>query len=95
MNIASTSSTRSIADFQSASVSRLFVRADGNVGIGTETPAYKLDVAGTANVTGFRMPTGAGAGKVLTSDASGLATWTTPANGGGITAITTASCYTS
>jgi hypothetical protein len=50
-------------------------KASGNVGIGTSTPAYKLDVAGIINVTGFRMSTGAAAGRILTSDASGVGTW--------------------
>lgn len=47
----------------------------GNVGIGTASPGYALDVAGTASVTAFLMPTGASAGMVLTSDASGNGTW--------------------
>jgi hypothetical protein len=46
-----------------------------NVGIGTTTPAAKLDVAGTLKITDGTE----GAGKVLTSDAAGLASWTTPA----------------
>ena len=48
----------------------------GNVGIGTVgVPSAKLDVAGTAKMTGFQLTTGGGAGKVLTSDASGVGTW--------------------
>jgi Chaperone of endosialidase len=50
----------------------------GNVGIGTASPGAKLEVAGQVKITGG-IP---GTGKVLTSDASGLATWTTPASGG-------------
>ena len=47
----------------------------GSVGIGTLTPTAKLDVAGTAKITGLQIPTGAGLNKVLTSDATGNATW--------------------
>ncbi|MHC5054773.1 MAG: LamG-like jellyroll fold domain-containing protein [Planctomycetota bacterium] len=65
-------------------VDRLTVEVGtGNVGIGTMTPGAKLDVAGTVRATGFTMPTGAAAGEVLTSDASGNASWL-PAAGGGI-----------
>jgi hypothetical protein len=53
--------------------------SSGNVGIGTASPGAKLEVAGQVKITGGTP----GAGKILTSDASGLATWTTPAGGGG------------
>ena len=43
----------------------------GNVGIGTINPGAELEVAGQVKITGGAP----GAGKVLTSDANGLATW--------------------
>jgi uncharacterized protein (TIGR02145 family) len=45
-----------------------------NVGIGTPTPNAKLHVNGTFKVTDGSQ----GAGKILTSDAAGLASWQTP-----------------
>ncbi|MDO8524728.1 MAG: hypothetical protein Q7R99_03835, partial [bacterium] len=46
----------------------------GNVGIGTTNPVAKLEVAGTAKMTGFQLGTSATAGQVLTTDASGVGT---------------------
>ncbi|MCX6758958.1 MAG: hypothetical protein NT012_00070 [Candidatus Nealsonbacteria bacterium] len=50
-----------------------------NVGIGTAAPGAKLEVAGQVKITGGSPA----AGKVLTSDAAGLAIWQTPAPAGG------------
>lgn len=62
----------------------------GNVGIGTgsTSPTVPLQVAGNSILNGnvkvnsLTMTASAGAGKVLTSDAAGNATWQTPAAGG-------------
>ena len=56
-----------------------------NVGIGTPSPGAKLEVAGQIKITGGSP----GAGKVLTSDTSGLASWQTLAGGGNVSATGT------
>jgi hypothetical protein len=53
----------------------------GYVGLGTETPAEKLDVVGKTKTTTFQMTTSPTAGYVLTSDASGNGSWTAPSTG--------------
>ena len=58
----------------------------GFIGIGTETPSANLDLIGT-----MRLRNGAAAGKILTSDANGNATWQTGTGGGGLTLPFTAS----
>lgn len=54
----------------------LLVKNGGNVGIGmgATAPTAKLEVAGQVKITGGTP----GAGKVLTSDANGLASWVAP-----------------
>jgi hypothetical protein len=56
---------------QADTVRLVTIQDGGNVGIGTASPGAKLEVAGQVKITGG-VP---GAGKVLTSDASGLASW--------------------
>ena len=51
----------------------IYFTGAGNVGIGTATPGARLDVAGQLKITGGTP----GAGKILTSDAAGLASWLT------------------
>ncbi len=52
-------------------VSRMVVTNSGNVGIGTTVPTAKLDVSGTVKISDGTQ----GTGKILTSDANGLASW--------------------
>ncbi len=79
--------TRLTLDASQGSAGKIVLGQDGDdVGIGTIDPAYKLDVVGTTQTQGLRIPTGAAAGRVLTSDASGNGTWQA-ANAGDITAV--------
>lgn len=59
----------------------LYISGLGKVGIGTNEPSEKLDVDGTAQMTGFKMTSGASDGDVLTSDAGGTGTWQPPVGG--------------
>lgn len=55
----------------------LFIDASTDkIGIGNNTPLYKLHVSGTVSTTGFRMTNGATNGYYLTSNSSGDASWT-------------------
>ena len=47
----------------------------GNVGIGTSSPGNLLEISSSSNNTGLKLPYGAAAGKILTSDASGNSSW--------------------
>jgi hypothetical protein len=57
-----------------------------NIGIGINSPVYKLSVVGTVSTTGIIMTNGASNGYVLTSDSNGVATWQVSSGGiGGAT----------
>ena len=73
------------ADFQSTGPNQFLIRAGGGVGINTATPSSTLHVNGTATVAGFRLTATPAAGYVLTSDATGIASWQPP--GGDITGV--------
>jgi hypothetical protein len=61
-----------------ASSDAMVVLKSGNTGFGTSTPSEKLEVAGKIKTTSLQLTTGAANGKILTSDASGNASWATP-----------------
>jgi hypothetical protein len=62
-----------------SSINGASLATGGAVGIATLSPTTELDVNGQIRIRGG----GPGNGKVLTSDANGLATWQTPSGGGG------------
>ncbi len=59
------------------------ITSAGNVGIGTANPTEKLEINGSVKITDGTQ----GAGKVLTSDATGKATWKTPVSSTVVTAV--------
>jgi hypothetical protein len=63
-------------------VNAVYVDSAGNVGVGTTSPDQKLDVAGTAKMTGFQLGEATTLGHVLTADANGVGTWQAPTGGG-------------
>jgi hypothetical protein len=63
---------------------KFLLSAAGNLILGDAVDdGNKLQVNGNLKTTGFILPTSAAAGKVLTSDANGVASWQTPTGGSG------------
>lgn len=60
--------------FKTNNAERMKISSAGNIGIGTTSPTAMLELAGQIKITGGSP----GQGKVLTSDAAGLATWAAP-----------------
>jgi hypothetical protein len=87
INVATTSASYYSLNVQSADTSRLYVRADGNVGIGTTAPGAKLEVAGAVNATAdassvsYYLP---GSGAIRTIGSGILYIDTAATNGGDI-----------
>lgn len=69
----------------------------GNIGIGYLNPSSALAVNGTAQITGFKMSSGASNGYVLTTNGGGLGTWKElPVSGSGtVTNVSNADEYLS
>lgn len=79
-SVAAGGSSMRFATTPLGSVSRLdrvFITNAGDMGIGINSPAQKLDVAGTTKTINFQMTSGAAASSVMTGDASGNGSWQT------------------
>lgn len=68
--------------FSTNSVEKVIIDINGDVGIGTTSPSEKLEVSGKTKTINFQMTSGATNGYVLTSDASGNASWQASSGGG-------------
>ena len=53
------------------------IKDTGNVGIGTSSPGNLLEISSSSSNTGLKLPYGAAAGKILTSDDAGNSSWQT------------------
>jgi hypothetical protein len=71
---------------------RMLIDPNGYVGINTLTPSELLDVSGKTKTINFQMTSGGTNGYVLTSDASGNASW--QPSSGGVPSSTTANTTT-
>jgi len=69
----------------------LVMLKNGNTGFGVDNPANKLEVNGQVKIIGGNP----GLGKVLTSDANGLASWQTPSSGNTGWTVSGSNVYTS
>lgn len=54
---------------------KMIIKENGRVGIGTISPSTLLDVNGTIKSTGFQLGSSTTAGYVLTANTSGIGTW--------------------
>ncbi len=63
--------------FTSTAPNQFLIKSSGGVGINTNSPRSSFDVSGLATADMLRIPGGT-VGQVLTSDATGLASWQTP-----------------
>lgn len=66
-----TSASFALKVLDNSSTNLMVVRNDGNVGIGTTAPSQRLEVNGSVKMTDGNQALG----KVLTSDATGVASW--------------------
>ena len=57
---------------------RVVLDTEGDLGIGTFDPLYKLDVAGTVDMDGFKLGSASVPGYVLTTSGGGVGSWQPP-----------------